>query len=222
MLNAFLIDFADGKSQFVTKLIESFVDGLKKGGANVEILKVGKVQISKCRSCTEDLFFVSNGDCKCLDEFSSFYGEFKKSNLWVFALDITNKLFLEDFNNVLNRMEPLFRLKSNPKKKKLLASLIFSKGRASIANNISKLIEDFAILYDYQYLGSVVRNDYGVIELLPQKTLNEFAFETDFLNLGYDLTRLNALSPTITERVARNIRPENSFINEISKLLGEI
>ncbi|MCX7909557.1 MAG: hypothetical protein N2560_08590 [Ignavibacteria bacterium] len=224
-METIILDFTKPTNKVLQIFLTNFSNGLKKSGSLFHQINLNDVYILDCLGCTEDIFFVSNGKCKCNDELEKVYPLLMSSQIWVFALDITESKSIEQFIKVLNRMEPIFTLslngdKSLPKKK--VMCLLFSREGKSQPQYILNLLKEFAKLFNYDYLGSVFRTKYSLFEFMPESVINSFAFNQDYYNLAFELVTNGLLNNVIVERIQREIVPKDSFLQDILALLKSV
>lgn len=220
-MDAVLFDFTNS-NKHLKSYIDSFTNGFIRGGGNLQKIDIFDIQIQECKGCTEDIFYHSEGTCRCNDEFSSFYPILKKSEFWFMVFDSERWNYLTRFINVLDRMEPLIQPSMNGETKSFsnnVLAFIFSGSNKSNSQPIVQMLSEFSMLFNSNYLGNIHRSNYDLFSLLPVSVLKEFGFEKDFENLGFELAVRGEVNSTIKERIERDIFTEDSFLKDFALLL---
>lgn len=220
-----ILDFTDKTNERLNSLLDSFSNGIQNAGSLLHKVYLKGLKFVDCLGCTEDPFFVSDGVCKCDDDFNSIYPILKKSDLWVFALDISSKSQFKELSMVLNRMEPMFQLNFNgissePTKK--IVSLLFSKFDNGMEDVYLNVLKEFSALYNYEYLGTVHRNKYNVFELMPESIFESLPFGREFYNLAYELATNGKLNDLLVEKLQSEIVPSDSLLSDIISFLKRV
>lgn len=96
-MNTLILDFTGKKNRIISKLINQFLLGMEVAGALPKVADIDKLTILNCKGCTEDINFVSDGDCLCEDDFCSLYPQFHRSENLVFIFDLGNKSLWQKF-----------------------------------------------------------------------------------------------------------------------------
>jgi multimeric flavodoxin WrbA len=220
-MEAVLLDFTNS-NKIINRFLGSFLNGFRQAGGNHQSIDIFKTQILDCKGCTEDIFFQSDGNCQCFDEFSQFYPQLRERNLWFFAIDLEQRDYFPRLLNVLNRMEPLFQPNYNGDSvgaKKSIFAFIFSGSRDRHINPLVHLLKEFSQLYGYDFIGTLHRPNYDLFELLPDSISSDFNFEQDFERLGFEFARTGKVDETISQRLERNLLPNDSFLKDFALLL---
>ncbi len=221
-MEAILLDFTELLNKRLQTFIHSFSKGYQSTGSQLHLIKFQQLNIMDCLGCTEDVFFVPNGECKCIDDLSEIYPKLKNSQTWVFALDISKNETFQKFPKVLNRLEPMFPtvlngLTSSPQKK--ILSLLFSKTNDGNISSLLDVFNEFSTLYNYNFLGCVHRTNYDILELIPERIINSFGFEDDYFNLASELAAKGSLNKFLQERLQRPIIQEEFLLRDILNLI---
>jgi hypothetical protein len=58
-----------------------------------------------------------------------------------------------------------------------------------------------------------------LFELLPDSISSDFNFEQDFERLGFEFARTGKVDETISQRLERNLLPNDSFLKDFALLL---
>lgn len=222
-MDTVLLSIVENSNSLLKSFLDAFVNGIRHSGNKIFSFNILDFQIMDCQGCTEDIFFQPNGSCKCEDDFTSIYPYLQKSQFLVFGLDLDFPETLKELDKVLLRMEPLFPAiingTSELSSKKLFA-ILFSRLNISYRSKVDEHIEEFANLYNYEYLGSIHRTQYNLLERLPVSIAKSFAFEDDFSSLGLDLITTGKVNISLKERIERNLLPEDSLFREFLPLIG--
>lgn len=221
-MEAVILDFIDKTNDKLNALVKNFYNGIIKAGSVAHQINLNELTFMDCLGCTEDLFFVSDGECKCDDDFTKIYPFLKRSELWVFALDVSSKKQFKELMVVLNRMEPMFQINFNgttsPPSKKIV-SLLFSKFENSSEKFFVNVLEEFSKLFNYEFLGSVLRNRYNIFELIPESIFSDLSISKDYYNLGYELASSGSLNNALVKKLQGEIIPSDSLLSDILSFL---
>ncbi|ROL57744.1 hypothetical protein D9V84_03225 [Bacteroidetes/Chlorobi group bacterium Naka2016] len=218
-----LLNFIEETNSTIESFLKGFTNGINQAGAKVFELNIKHYQILDCIGCTEDIFFEPNGTCKCEDDFTSAYPFLQKSQYLVFAIDLDKQNLLKELNKVLLRMEPLFNFSFNgslEQNTKKILLLLFSLRTSDLKPKVEEIIEEFANLYNYEYLGFLYRPDYHLLKMLPQSIARSFGFEESFTALGKELVATGKINSSIKEKIEREFLPQDSLFREIYALIG--
>ncbi len=215
------------------RLFNSFVEGMRKGGADVEYHNTANMKIEACRGCTASNDFFSDGTCQCRDDMTPLLQSFKNSEAWVFAYRNTSADLSEKMSNILDRLEPLFQPKFdlNQIEDKIEISkngntgkfLLFATTDLWDLSHFDYLVSQFrsvANLYSKEFLPPILRPHAGVLTALGSMSI----LTDDIFQAAYEAGEIFAQEGFIpkekTEIISRELVPKDSFIQEVSRMLA--
>lgn len=216
-MDILILDFTGKKNRIISKLINQFLLGIEEAGAIPKIVNIDELSILDCKGCTEDINFVSNGDCLCEDDFRLLYPQFRRSENFVFIFDLGNKSLWQKLLSIMNRMEPLydFALNSNQSNKNIFA-LIFSTGSTnSTLSTLINEIETFSLLIAGKFGGYAYRPNYNELNMFDDEVLKNSKLSRAFFEAGALIAHNKPLDPVIASRIGSRIFEESSLLNEI-------
>ncbi len=218
-MDTLVLDFTDKYNRIVSKLTSQLILGMEIAGASPKIIYLDDLDISSCKGCTEDINFVSNGDCLCQDDFRLLYPLIRRSENLIFVLDIYKKSIWETLVSSMNRMEPLYEFPLNNEHKnssKYIYALIYSAGgRNSAVDLLINEIENFAILIGGKYCGYLYRPDYDALNMLSDEFLDSFKYLGVFREAGMSIIKSKSLDGETVNKVGEKIFEDDSFLNEV-------
>ena len=104
---------ARGKKGVTWKLLERFLQGLEKGGAQTSIIQLKDLTISYCNACLTCMH-KTPGECAIKDDMDSIYPHFKESDLFVMATPVYVDTMSAQMKAVMDRcicgMDPFLRI----------------------------------------------------------------------------------------------------------------
>ncbi len=218
-MNAVLLNFS-GSNYPITNFLSSFVDGLKSGAVHIDSFEINSLQIDKCRGCTENIFFESNGDCLCEDDFRSIYPFLRQANFWLFSLNLEDKINFSKLINVFNRFEPLFSLNGTSLLSPKILSLIFAENQQNeLLNKVIQEFENLALIFNAQFLGYVFRPDILTLSYLPMNLKIIPLFEEAYYRAGNSLATKGDFEKDTFEEIFTGYLPKDSLTYEIIQKL---
>lgn len=223
-MDTILLTIVENSNSIIKSFLGGFANGIRNGGNKIFEFNILDYNILDCQGCTEDIFFQPNGSCKCEDDFTSIYPFLMKCQFLVFAVDLDNRDAFKELNKILIRMEPIFPVSINgisEQKSKKLLTIVFSRLNNGLKDKIEELVEEFANLYNYEYLGSLYRPQYKLLEHLPTNITKSFAFEEDFYRFGRELISTGAINNSLKERIERDLLPEDSLFRDFLPFISE-
>ncbi len=218
-MDTLILDFTGKKNRVISKLINQFLLGMEEAGAIPKVVNINELNILECKGCTEDINFVSNGDCLCEDDFRLLYPQFRRSKNFVFIFDLENKSFWQKLFSAMNRMEPLYDFSSNDEQdgvKKNIFALIFSAGNTnSTFDTLINEMEIFSLLIGGKLSGYAYRPNCDELNIFDDELLRNSKFSKAFFEAGTSIASNKPLDPVIIGKIGGKIFDENSFINGI-------
>lgn len=218
-MDILILDFTGKKNRIISKLINQFLLGMEGTGVVPKIVHIDELRIVDCKGCTEDINFVSNGDCICEDDFRLLYPQFRRSENFVFIFDLENKSLWQKLFSAMNRMEPLYDFSLNSNQDgatKNIFALIFSAGNTnSTLGTLINEMETFSLLIGGKFNGYAYRPNYYELNMFDDELFKNSKFSEAFFEAGTLIAHNKPLDPTIISRIGSKIFEENSLLNEI-------
>ena len=194
---------------------------MKEAGATVELFNLASMKIEPCRECTEDMFFFSNGKCKCKDDMQKLYPKFRDADIWVLASpNYCNK---KEFGlkTLLDRMEPLFQTELEP------VNNGSAKGKIAFVSTCEQYeLENFKILIDQMkntgrmfardYAGSLLRPHSGVMNAFIQMGDIPSDVFSAAKKAGKQLVKKGSIPQGVQKKVSRKLISKKSFIQKVN------
>lgn len=218
-MDILILDFIGKKNRITSKLVNQFLLGMEGAGAIPKIVNIDELNILDCKGCTEDVNFVSNGDCLCEDDFRLLYPQFRRSENFVFIFDLGNKSLWQKLFSAMNRMEPLYDFSLNVNQgevNKNVFALIFSAGNKNTTFEVLlHEIKNFSFSIGWKFGGYLYRPNYNELNIFDDEFLQNSKFSQAFFEAGTSIARNKSLDPAITDRISNKIFDESSFLNEL-------
>ncbi len=209
-------------------LLNTFIEGMREAGAEVEVVCTENLIIEKCNACTEDPAFVSEGNCRIVDDMKEIYPLLKKSDIWIFATPNQPYAINKNLIRLLDRLEPLF----DP-------CITFTNGTSSAHKNCNgkvvllsasdewditafdNLIEHFdstSLLFGREFVGSVLRSHAWAMNT---QVLNNRETENIINSVkiaGKELIQLGKFNPLTLEKVNQELVSQQSILNQLNNI----
>lgn len=212
------------------KLLNTFIEGMKEAGADVEVVCTENLKIEKCNACTEDPSFVSNGTCRIVDDMQDIYPLLRESDIWIFATPNQPYSINKNLIRLLDRLEPLFdpcitftngttesHKSCNGKVVLLSAS---DEWDITAFDNLIEHFESTSLLFGREFIGSVLRTHAWAMNT---QVLNHRETE-DILNsvktAGKELIQNGKFNPSTLARVNQELVSKQSILNQLNNIVA--
>lgn len=213
-------------------ILNPFLDGMRKAGAEVELFYTSNMKIEPCRGCTEDMLFDADGCCRIKDDMQELYPKLREAEIWVFASPNYLNSFTGSMKNILDRMEPLFlppyefsldhtdlNIPAKINKGKIV--LISTSGLWEM-ENFNMMIENMKYIsdmFDRELEKPILRPHAGSISALaklgkPALDIYQAAEES-----GYDMITTGTLNDEKLKIISRELVSKDSFIQELALII---
>jgi len=208
------------------KILNHLLDGIKSKGASVELYYTQRLNINKCKGCTEDPRFSSTGECIMVDDMKYLYPKMRNADIWIFASPNYNNTINSSLLTLFDRLEPLFEPftihtngnssnNNHSVKKKML---LISTGNQFDYTSFQKLtehVESLSHLFNREFLGAIVRQHAWILndhEILPAAIEKYFA---DIYNAGVEIIQKGKLQKTTLNKLNKDLITKKSFLGSI-------
>lgn len=189
-------------------ILKHFLTGLKRAGAEYEVVNLNMMDIKACRLCTEDLTFDDNGRCQCDDDMQLLYPKLKEYENWVIATPFTGKI-PGKLINFLDRLGPLFESNLDDPEVHLNGNIALISTTAHYESDsfgsLSEHFEDFTPVVSKRFTGSIAR---------PHAPALDFA-ETD----GELIKEVLSASERLGKQFANSSSFNNEDLQEVSRAI---
>lgn len=207
------------------RILNPFLEGLKEGGASVELFYIKK---QKIKPCLGDLkcWNETPGECFIQDDMQTIYPKLYEANILVIATPVYIP-FPAAVQNFLNRIVPLItpslefhkgrtraKFRENVSITKII--LVSTSGWWELANfdRVVHIIEDLAQTVGVEFSGSLLRPHARLMDEMPEKT-------KEILNAakeaGYQLAKKGKISPENLEFISQPLISQEELWKRRSK-----
>lgn len=222
IINVLIFNFSTNEeSSNTSKFLQPLINGMKLQGANIEHYYTQRMNIEKCKACTEDPNFMSNGECNIVDDMKYLYPKMRQADIWIFATPNHPNVINSNFSKFLDRLEPLFepfaeikngnQLKTKPRGKVLLVSTS-NDFEFSTFNLLIDHVESFTLLLNREFIGSLLRPHYWVRNLNSFMTNKIKSLEQNLFKAGEELVTDGKLSKELIKEINVELISAKSFL----------
>jgi multimeric flavodoxin WrbA len=208
------------------RVLEPLLEGMSKAGANVELFYTNRLNIEKCRACTEDLNFISPGECLIVDDMKYIYPKLRSADLWVFASPNINADNNGALIKLLDRLEPLFDPFlghnngtkvpiTNPAKGKVLLLSTDNEFERTVFQPLIQHLESVCGLFGRDFIGSILRPHAWTLQArdLFGKKVDEFLGSVRLA--GEEIIKNGKVTPNTNGALNKDIVSRNAFVLEL-------
>ncbi len=208
-----------------TKLFQFFLNGLIEGGALVEYYNIANMRIEKCRACTSTNDFLSDGKCRCNDDFTAILPSLRASDAWVFAYHNNSNRLSPAMSTILDRIEPLFEPNfvdfqsddfpdafTNGYSRRLVLISTSAKWELAAFDNIVEQLHTFSSLYHLDFLPPLLRPHSNILtKLIDIKIDVEDIFNSAF-SAGLAFAQKESIPSEHVKNISRQLISKDSFL----------
>lgn len=210
--------FHKEKEPVLNNLLDSFLAGASKNGAEIKSLNLQDYNIKLCKGCFEEMAFESKSNqCYQDDDMNVIYPELNSADVWVLAFPYTFCGSNRDLFNFLDRFEPLMHIDNASTRNKDGKILVISTCSFWDEANYYPLLEqfkDFCAMYNMKFAGALVRPDARLFNTLEQDRGEIFSILSAAEQAGEFITHNKEIPEQIFRTVSQNLSERKQiFIN---------
>lgn len=209
------------------RILNPLLEGMKNAGANIELFYTNRLQIEKCRACTEDPAFISPGECMIVDDMKYIYPKMRAADIWIFASPNYKSSTNSALFKLLDRLEPLFdpfsghtngnslNIIDKSKKGKILLVSTDNDFEKSSFDSLIQHMESISLLFGREFIGSILRPHAWTLKAtdLFKKKINEILSKVE--QAGSDIIKTGTLEAPLSNAIKADIVSRNAFILEL-------
>jgi len=212
---------------YTEKILNPLLEGMKKAGASIDKYYTHRMNIEKCRACTEDVSFQSPGECNIVDDMKYIYPKLRESELWVFASPNYPKGINSSLIKLLDRLEPLFEPFANQTNGTKLPVKNKFKGKILLVSTCSQFefgsfksliehIESFSLLFGREFAGSILRPHSWTLNTGELLSSSINILNSSLNNAGAELIETGRIKEETVKSVNKNLISKKSFLASLS------
>jgi len=223
-INVLIFNFSTNEeSSNTSKFLQPLINGMKLQGANVDQYYTQRMNIEKCKACTEDPTFTSKRECKIIDDMKYVYPKMRQADIWIFATPNHPKVINSNFSKFLDRLEPLFepfaemkngnglKIKTKSKGKVLLVSTS-NDFEFSTFNHLINHVETFTLLFAREFAGALLRPHYWTTNLNSFMTTRIKSLEQNLSKAGEELVINGGITKELIKEINIELITKKSFL----------
>ncbi len=201
------------------RILAPFIEGLKNGGASVELFHLEKMKIRPCLGelkCWRE----TPGECFYKDDMQDIYEALRKADVLVIATPVYVPLpgVIQDFlNRIVPLLEPVLELRNGRTRAKMRNNVNISKfvlvstsGWWELGNfdRVVHIVEELAETSSVEFAGSLLRPHARMMLELPEEAQEIFDATTE---AGYQLVTNGNITKQILEEISKPLISEEEY-----------
>lgn len=215
-------------------ILNPFLEGMKRQGAEIELIYISDLKIDPCRGCTDDLLFTPDGICKVEDDMQKLYPKLEEADYWVFATPNYLNNITSSLKNLLDRMEPLFeppyesvnpnrplRLKKEPGKRGKI--VLLSTGGLWGMENFKLMVDQMQFvseMFGRELCPPVLRPHSSALTALANLGKPAFDVYEAAIKAGEQLIESGSIAKETLDVISRELVSKDSFIQELALIVS--
>ncbi len=208
------------------KILNPFLEGLKEGGANVELLYTGKLKIEPC-SGDLSCWFVNPGTCAKDDDMKTILPKIRDADIIVWASPVYYSGITGPLKTLMDRSLPA-QVMGQPRSK-LQKAVLVSTCSAWEVSMFDPLIVQMKAIYDrpqegYEFAGALLRPMAdGMNEMIKagETALLEGIFRAA-REAGQQLAREGLIAEDTEKAVARELMPRDAYYKAAQDMIDQM